>query len=38
MKPRIVRTSYFTDFYNLSAYPYFVMHLPEDGHKSGRNM
>ena len=28
----------FTNFCNISMYPSFVTHLPEDGHMSGRNM
>jgi hypothetical protein len=26
------------NFYNTSMYVFFVMHHPEDGHMSGRNM
>jgi hypothetical protein len=26
------------NFCNISMYVFFVMHLPEDGHMSGRNM
>jgi hypothetical protein len=26
------------NFCNTSVYLFFVIHLPEDGHKSGRNM
>ena len=29
---------YFINFRNISIYPSVAMHLPEDGHKWGRNM
>ena len=29
---------WFAKRYNISMYPSFVMSLPEDGHKNGRNM
>jgi len=29
---------WFTHFCNIKVYPTFVMHLPDDGHKSGQNM
>jgi hypothetical protein len=28
----------FTNFCSVSIYPFFVIYIPEDGHKSGRNM
>jgi len=43
-KPRIFKTYYFTsvhwftNFCNTLVYPSFIMHLPDDGQKSGRNM
>jgi hypothetical protein len=44
-KPFIVKNSVFLylcicsqNFCNITIYPSFVMHLPEDGHKIGRNM
>jgi len=33
-----VYVNWFIKFCNISIYPSFVMHLPEDSHKSGRNM
>jgi hypothetical protein len=34
----ILRAHWFTKIYNISVYILLVMHLPEDGHMSGRNM
>jgi len=36
--PNFNNVHYFINFYNISFYPSFVMHLPEDCHKRGWNM
>ena len=38
LKLSILHLNWFTNFCNISIYPSFVTHLPDDGHMSGRNM